>query len=289
MRRSLISALLFLLFEGVAYSQTADDYLILQDIGRYKSTIGREFVLMGKVYKGGPLVSRLGDEVSGYYMAYETDYEGGEGYSAPTVQVRLHTSTQWLGHEVEGGYRTEKTMDATFSAPNPVREIDGQRIFQLKRRAYSWVSGGNKVINITYTDLTGTKPEPIEIIQAYLAKYPSSITLTNEEAKSPSHTESWLRNEMERRVWLMEKWAGVGNADVLKQAEAMRTILTHVEVFAKYRQKYLGEDPLPLIRAFFQAAGSGGVVTPDGWARLVEEVAKLRTWWDQNKGRPLSL
>ncbi|MBI3393510.1 MAG: hypothetical protein HY039_10025 [Nitrospirae bacterium] len=83
---------------------------------------------------------------------------------------------------------------------------------------------------------------------------------------------------------------GVGNPDVLKQAEAMRTILSHVEVFARYRQKYLGEDPKDLMLAFYTAAGGGGgAITPEDWTKLAAEVGKLRAWWDANKTRPLTI
>jgi membrane carboxypeptidase/penicillin-binding protein len=140
-----------------------------------------------------------------------------------------------------------------------------------------------KELTVAYSTLAnlGTKPEPLEIVRAYLAKYPSSITMTDAELKSAAHTESWLRNEMERRVWLMEKWVGVGNADVLKQAEAERAILEHAEVFSKYMHKYLGDSPNEMIKGFFLAS------RPFNWTRLTAEVGKLRAWWDANKSRPL--
>jgi hypothetical protein len=263
-------------------AQSASDVLVTADIGSYKAS-KRPFCGSGSGILAG----------ADHFELDHTDTACGISYFDVStrlgvkVEVTLHTSTQWLGHEVEDGYRDGDDSDGRLGLLSgesvKIRDLDGHKIFYwgLGGGSYTWMSGTSTVVEIKYTDLQRTKPEPLEIVRAYLAKYPSSITMTDAELKSASHTESWLRNEMERRVWLMEKWAGVGSADVLKQAEAERAILEHAEVFSKYMHKYLGDSPNEMIKGFFLAS------RPFNWTRLTAEVGKLRAWWDANKSRPL--
>ena len=59
---------------------------------------------------------------------------------------------------------------------------------------------------LTYTDLTGTKSEPLELVRAYLAKFPSTITLTDTELDRKPTMKNGSKDEMERRLWLCDKW-----------------------------------------------------------------------------------
>lgn len=270
---------------ALVMAQPVADVLILSDIPPFELSKVRKMFKGKDGYVGGP-----------QQWTYEADYPGNsrtiskvdyyrtgpEGMSVE-VQITLHSSTRWLGHEVERDYRN---YFGIIGDSVTLREIDGNRVLVSSSGGhdYTWVSGSSTVVSISYTDLQMTKPEPLEIVRAYLAKYPSSFPAA--DIRSISYTEAWIRNEMERRVWLMEKWVGVGNADVLKQAEAMRTIRTHVEVFARYREKYLGEKAQDLMLAFLTAVEAAA---GKDWPKLVEEVGKLRTWWDANKSRPLTI
>lgn len=263
-----------------AVGQSASDVLISGDIGGFKC--------IGARATGGKtgIVGGAGHFPPGSGTMYTISCDNEALDLGVDVEVTLHSSSQWLGHEVEGGYRDPDDSDGRLGllsgAGVKVREIDGSRIYYwgLGGGSYTWISGTKTVVEVKYTDLQRTKPEPLEIVRAYLAKYPSSLPAV--DIRSTSYTENWIRNEMERRVWLMEKWVGVGNADVLKQAEATRQIFyEHFLTFAQYAKKYLGDDQGARAQAFLAAEKD--------WPKLVEEVGKLRVWWDANKTRSLLL
>ena len=211
--------ILMLILVTVSYSittqaGTASDYLILNDIGEYKRlTEVIDFVTeKPKPIQGYQIVNNSGVVIgTGHFdtdhvdTTYETDYERDNPDMAVSIKVTQHAgadSDQWLLHELESAVRYgdyEEDMQ-----PYRFENIDGQNFFYsgLGGGGYRWISN-NKVIYISYTDLQRTKPEPLEVIKAYLAKHPSTVSaITVDDA----HNKKWIKDEMERRLWLCGKW-----------------------------------------------------------------------------------
>jgi hypothetical protein len=134
------------------------------------------------------------------------------------VQVTQHTggdSDRWLLHEIEDSYRDGDDEDSRLGlfsgAGVKIREINGNKIIYwgLGGGSYIWVNG-QKVIEIKYTDLQRNKPEPIEVVKAYLQKFPSTITTTDADFKSSAYnakldqrrdrTQTVAMRQMERAV-----------------------------------------------------------------------------------------
>ncbi len=210
----IISCLVLTIIPSAGFSQTSSDYLILQDIGTYKldrpeKIFPGEQPIGGSRTADGPgIIGPTGHFPDHADKTYEMMYIGGNGLPSPTVQVTKHSSSdsdKWLLHEVEDGYRAPDLLEANWSQGARVRDIDGNLIFGVRGSGYAWLSH-NIVVNIEYADLAGTKPEPLEVIKAYLQKFPSSITFTEAEAKTRAHNEKWVKDEMERRLWLCDKW-----------------------------------------------------------------------------------
>ena len=84
---------------------------------------------------------------------------------------------------------------------------------------------------------------------------------------------------MERRVWLMEKWAGVGNGDILKQAEAGGRFLSMRRCFQVHAQ-VPGDSQNEMIKGFPASR-------PFDWTKLTAGFRSSRAWWDGSKSRPL--
>lgn len=119
------------------------------------------------------------------------------GIRAQATQHAGSESDQWLLHEVERGFRDPDVLDAAPAEHTSIREINGNKIFFHGAGIirYRWLSN-NVFVNIQYSVISGDKPEPLEIIQAYLAKHPSTITLNNAEFQSTTHSEQWIKDEM---------------------------------------------------------------------------------------------
>ena len=161
----------------LTYSQNPSDYLILQNIDSYKFITQSKNPITKKVktIDGYWIFSNSGSLMgSGHFVldhddkTYETVYESDVTDLGVKVQVTQHTggdSDRWLLHEVEDSLRDgELETIGKLSSGVRLREINGNKIISLRGSVYRWLS--NKiVVNISYTDLQGNKPEPLEVIQ----------------------------------------------------------------------------------------------------------------------------
>jgi len=240
----LITIILLSMSDGV-HAQGAARYLIFEDIGDYKLSPG--FELMGKLVGREPVAIQEGDEASGYYKACAIKYS--ENVISPplSVEVRIYQNSQWLQHQLEERYRDAENMHATLDANIQIRIINGNNLFFYGvggENTYTWISGKNTVVDIFFPGYSSMKPEPLDVVKAYLAKYPSTIILKDAELKSKAHNDAWIKSEMEHRLWLGNRWMGqvqLGRAD---GQEALMDIVEHMMFFLDYREKFFGSREL---------------------------------------------
>jgi len=270
-------------------AQAISDYLILNDIGEYKLSKPEKsfpgFKPMGgpRTYEGAGVVSGAGHFDDHKDTSYKVMYLGGNGLPSPTVIVVQHAgadSDQWLLHEIERSFRYgdyEEDMQ-----PYRFESIDGQYFFYsgLGGGGFRWISNSNMVVDISYTDLQRTKPVPIEVVKAYLAKHPSTVpAITIDDA----HNKKWIKDEMERRLWICDKWFAAYEGKAADLKDTMYGTVKSFEVFLKYREKYYSvkaEADLNAIYAYKRKNDTTGLK-----AKLVE----LRQWWTDNKGKDITL
>jgi hypothetical protein len=271
-------------------AQTPSDYLVLQNIGVYHNS-GK-----GKCGKGSGVIA-----TTGHFDEDHNDLNCRSGFYnmqldlAVSVQVTKHSgsdSDKWLLHEVEDGYRDNDDSDGRIGrlsgAGVKIRDIGGSKFIYwgLGGGSYTWISG-QKVIEIKYTDLQRTKPEPSEVIQAYLQKHPSTIPATLILDKP--HDVQWIKDEMERRLWLCDKWfmqLQLGKAD---QKTVLQESVKSMNVFLDYREKYLkpilgfkistNDEKNLLANYLAQNNGTG----------IKNKLAEFKKWWGENKGKSINL
>lgn len=285
-KRFLILVSILFILPTLIYAAVTD-YLILQDIGSYKvfTTIFPEDFSgpppkYSQTATGGIL------DAAGHFSENDVSYEA--SYTAPgskwpfvKVEVTQHSgsdSDKWLLHEVERGSRRSKDLQATYGSPNPLREINGNRIWYTWGY-YKWVSN-NVVVYINFTDLTGTKPEPLEVVRAYLAKFPSTIpAITIDRA----YNEKWLKDEMERRLWLCDKWFLQLQLQKAEQKTVINEAVKHMEVFLNYREKYYG------IAALTEKQLLWGYRDKNNGTAIRNKLKEYKDWWTANKGGAINL
>ena len=204
------------------------------------------------------------------------------------VQVTQHTggdSDRWLLHEIEDSYRDPDNEDARLGLllqATRLREINGNKIIGRRGNGYTWVSN-NVVVDVSYTDLQGNKPEPLEVVQAYLAKFPSSITTTPVEFKGNAYNAKWIKDEIDRRLWLCDKWNAQFQAGGVTQADLIYNLVRSMKVFLNYRQKYFGvavDADLKLLAGYQQNKDIAAIQT---------KLSQYKGWWSSNKARSISL
>jgi len=205
--------------------------------------------------------------------------------SSPTVQITQHAgsdSDRWLLHEVDSEFRNYYGIpDLSFTNKN----INGHIVFVFSSggRDYRWING-NKVVMIEYTDLMMEKSEPVEVVKAYLAKHPSTLSsITLKELRSIENTTKWIKAEMERRLWLGDKWFAqlqVGNVELPK---VLMQSVKHMNVFLDYREKYYGIASTPEKKSLWEY-----LQAKDGTS-IRNKLGEYKTWWDANKAGAINI
>ena len=274
-----ILVIAILLIPIASYSQEIGDYLIREDIGSYK-----------RITKGGP----SGNILAGakHFGADHTDgsygiaYVNNEDKMWVDVQVTQHAggdSDKWLLHEVEDSYRDADTESlGLLTGSTILRKIGGNRLLYLGLGggSFSWISN-NVVVEISYTDLQGTKPEPLEVVQAYLQKFPSTIPTSLVLDKA--HDELWIKDEMERRLWLCDKWQAELQAGKAQISHALEEIVENLEVFLDYREKYYGISAGEEKQIFY------GYLQALNGTEIRKKLTGYKQWWTENQTKPINL
>jgi hypothetical protein len=268
----------------ISFSQNFADYLILQDIGPYKLEAPQKvvggFIGGPRVFDGAGVIAPTGH----FYLdhtdeTYEVYYEGGSTLPSATVQVTQHfggDSDKWLLHEVDKEFRTY------YGVPDPsyiVKTVDGNTILTFGAGGwdYRWISG-NKVIMIEYHDSQMTKPEPLEIVKAYLAKHPPTLpTITTESSRNSVNVTAWIKDEMDRRLWLCDKWFEQLQLGKTDQKTALQEAVKSMNVFLDYREKYYG------MKAADEKNLLDDYLSKNNETSIKSKLQEYKTWWTANK------
>lgn len=285
-----------ILFWGMSVKgEAVSDYLIINDIGSYKFVTEMKDFITGQVKpkSGYTLRNGPGDLIATghFYLdhidkTYETDYINSASEMAVEVQVVQHSgldSDLWLLHEVEDSYRDGNIETIGFLTGHTIiRMINGNRIFYLGfgGGSFSWMNN-NVTINISYTDLQGTKPEPLEVVQAYLQKFPSTIPTSFVLDKA--HGETWIKEEMSRRLWLCDKWIAYQESGGTDVPKAVRELVGHLNEFLDYREKYFN------ISADSEKRTLDEYLIANNKTEIINKLQSYKQWWVANKNNPIVL
>ncbi len=269
----------------------ATDYLILQDIGPYKiftTVFPEDFSGPPPKYSqtntGGIL------DAAGHFsendLSYEASYtETGGKWPFVKVEVTQHPgsdSDKWLLHEVDVDFRNYYGIPGESYA---VVKIEGNTVFEFGSAGwdYRWLSG-NKVIMIEYHDPEMTKPEPLEIVRAYLAKHSSTIpAMTLEQLRSADNKTHWIKDEMDRRLWLCDKWDAQYQLGKVQQNELLRELVDHMNIFLDYREKYYD------IKARDEKIALSNYLYQNDLTSIKNKLTDYKTWWSSHKGDSINL
>jgi hypothetical protein len=279
----------------ITYAQSPSEYLILQNIGSYIHRVQtKDFKTLQLKSIPGYIITNNSGVLMGtdHFLldhkdtTYETDYESDATDLAIEVQVTQHAggdSDRWLLHELDLEFRNYYGIPGlTYT----VRTINGNTILvdSTGGRDYRWLSG-NKVIKLEYnTPTVSSTPEPLEIVQAYLVKHPSRLSpMTLPELRGNTNVTKWINNEMDRRLWLCDKWNAQSQAGSVKQSDLIYNLFKNIIVFLNYREKYYG------ISAKADLLSFGTYKTNNDLASIQTKLTEYKTWWSANKGMSITL
>jgi hypothetical protein len=277
---SIAATTIVTLWAATGYSQNASDALVCQDIGSFNA--------LNCLCRTGRGILVPADHFGEDHKDVDCDvtyYSKAERMTV-TAEVTLYADSpvaiKWLLHEVDKDFRTY------YGIPEPgyiIKNIDGKilYIFESKGRKYRWING-NKVIMIEYHDTGMTKPEPIEVVRAYLAKHPSTLSTTSTpELRRASNETQWIKDEMDRRLWIGDKWFLYPSLKKDGEKQVREETLDSMNIFLNFREKYFGvkaEDEKNVLTGYFTANNSAGFK-----AKLME----YKDWWAANRDKMIHL
>lgn len=203
----------------------------------------------------------------------------------PVIQVTQHKgadSDRWLLHEVDTNFRNYFGIPGRSYGP---RQIEGQRVLEdaAGGRNCRWLSE-NKVIVIEYRDPQLSKPEPMEVVGASLAKHRSTLPpMALVDLRSVEYKTMWIKDEMERRLWVCDKSFVQLESDRSKVSSVLKIIVDHVAVFLNYRDKYYGFSSKPgglALTEYLRAKNETGIRS---------KLTEYKIWWNPSKTKPINL
>jgi hypothetical protein len=272
-------ALTFILPKCALASSSAD-FLIKQDIGNYK------FLGKGGGGQGSGLLSSTGhfnkDHADESYRGSYIDRPQRIGLKIEVTQHTGSDSDKWLRHEIDSSFRDYLGIPSSSYTP---RQVDGQTILvnSVGGRSYRWLSG-NKLIAISYRGSLRTIPEPMEVVQAYLVKHPSTLSAINlAQLRSTENKTTWIKDEMDRRLWLCDKWFMQLQLRKVEEKQVYQESVKSMNIFLDYREKYYGmkaADEKNLLVGYLNTNNGTGIK-----AKLDE----YKKWWVVNKEKAISL
>ena len=271
---------LTLLITGMALAQEISIYLITSNIG--------DFIASANPTSGkGPGIVVGADHFYHDHadMTYRMSYFNLQTKVGPEIQITKHTggeSDKWLLHEVERDFRTYYGLPGDSYV---MRVIDGNTIVAAGSGGwdYRWLSG-NKVIRIEYTDLMMEKPQPLEIVKAYLAKHPSTLPVrTSADLRTSANKTTWIKDEMDRRLWLCDKWFMQLQLKKVEARQAYEASVKSVNIFLDYREKYYG------LKAADEKNLLSGYLMQNNGTGIKAKVDEYKKWWVVNKEKAINL
>lgn len=268
----------------IAVLAAVGDYLVLENIGPYKLYTG----IPGRVFSGPPI--KYSETSSGGILSttehfqegdisYEAAYtESSSKWPYVKVEVTRHAgsdSDKWLAHELDIEFRNYYGIPGHY-----VKKINGNivYVFGAAGRTYRWLSG-NKVVEIEYHDTMLTKPEPIEVVQAYLAKHPS--TLPDTIISKGDNIAVWIKDEMDRRLWLCDKWLSQLALGKMEVKPVLDKVKESLEIFLDYREKYFG------INAEGDEDALSSYLKQNDERSIRNKLAAYKSWWAANKSKSI--
>ncbi len=277
----IITIIVFILFAMLANAKaqtaTLSDYLILHSIAGYDND-GK-----GRCGKGAGLLAATGHFREDHNdITCRTDYYNTAQKLAVSIQVSKHAggdSDKWLLHEVERAFQKPEALGSAYAGKNPIRDINGNRIFYMWR-LYRWISN-YVIVSIEAFDPQGLKPEPTEVAQAYLQKFPSTMSSTL--VLDDAHKATWIKDEMDRRLWLCDKWFTQLQLGTVKQNDTFQAAASSMNVFLDYREKYYGivaQDDKNILAGYLAQNNGEGIQS---------KLAEYKTWWGTHKDRTIRL
>lgn len=276
----------------------ADRWLVASDIPPFS------FSSSAAVSVGGALGSPFfGDHTDDLFAA--TRYrDDSRGISVEVAVVR-NGRPEFLDHLIEAVFRDGATGRMNLPQSTTTSVLNNTVFFfcdkpppNCESREYMWRSGPQLVIKVKAHASTAERlpdgfpqvhriacAEPIEILQAYLERYPSAITAFTE---SDDRAKQWRRDQAALRLAAAEyQLDGAPSLSSDKQSQALDAARDHLTSFAELRRVAFGGASATKEAERIAAARQLPIATQLTELNKIRQ--EYRQWWNAHQNDPVSL
>lgn len=284
--------LILLVYFVLPRSPVAALELVRDDIGPYKWE-GASYPAVGILTGSGRLGSPADEHV-------ETAYRDRDRKIGVRVTVSYYADPSWVLHEFIGG-RCRAASTVVGEAGKRRVEYIGRGLENVYGHAM-WASGDSTLVSIEFSR-QGADSElalPTEVIDAYLALYPS--TLDESLLDTRAHCKAWIPREMQRVLeyaWRDLGFARIEPADPSKEylregwADKVVRWLTQL---AELRERFYGVGDAAALRRELEWAqetdvkeGTRKIDWDKHLPRLEGKLKEFQQWWAEHRNDPVIL
>jgi hypothetical protein len=222
------------------------------------------------------------------------------------VVISSYADSTWVLHELEARYRS---ITGGFSGRVSVVEEPLRRRLQFVADSrvgpggsIAWLSGESTLVRIQF-DVAGADQPPMipaEIVEAYLALYPSSLPTS--VADTSEENARWLRDEMRRLLEYAPRDLGFARIVPTDPTQAYRRdfwrdqLIRWLTEFAELRERFYGVGDADALKDELLRAQLTDI-NPDTQKldldkyldRLEAKLTEFQAWWAAHQNDPVQL
>jgi hypothetical protein len=210
------------------------------------------------------------------------------------VTVQRVARTDFVDHLIEARVRSQENA-RVVPGGSMVIAFDQPLYFYCggdgcNRRVYRWRSGPQIVVDINADGVASDGadipcPEPTELLQAYLQRYPSSLTF---QPDSDERAAQFRRDQLALRLSAAQHWlTQTATAAEDDQIPLLHEVGRHLTKFAQIRAAAFGTPSLLAEAQRIHDALQLPVTTQQ--RKLHEILSEYQGWWAQHQNDPVRL
>jgi len=105
--------------------------------------------------------------------------------------------------------------------------------------------------------------------------------MTSDELRTSVNKTKWTKDEMDRRLWLCDKWFEQLQLGKTDQKTVLQEAVKSMNVFLDYREKYYG------VKAAEEKDLLAGYLSNSSETNIKAKLQEYKTWWSINKSSTL--
>jgi hypothetical protein len=108
-------------------------------------------------------------------------------------------------------------------------------------------------------------------------------SISSADLRTATNEATWIKDEMDRRLWLCDKWFYQLQLQKVQQGEALQAAVKSMNIFLDYREKYFG------VKAANEKNLLASYLNINNGTKIKAKLDEYKSWWATNKASAISL